>query len=67
MGVEHTKWMPDGSCRLWCPECDYRAKHNLVTGINRLVVRHVETTGHRVQVYRSQWKAVEPQGVEDVS
>lgn len=50
--------MPDGKPRAWCPECGWREKHDSLSGLNRLVVRHVRTTGHRVQAYRSQWKAV---------
>lgn len=56
--VGHTTWLPDGKVRAWCPECGWRKSWDGQGAANSAAVRHVASTGHRVQVYRSQWKTV---------
>jgi hypothetical protein len=53
-----SKWRQDGGFRARCYDCDFRMATK--TSPQSVVKRHVERTGHRVEVERSQWKLVEP-------
>lgn len=74
MTVRHLRWLPDTaddnpgdrSVRVWCPTCNWR-KTGSLANVNRAAVAHVERHGHRVQLYRRQWKAISPVREEDTN
>ena len=53
-----SKWRQNGKFLVRCYSCDFRMATK--TSPQAVVKRHVEQTGHRVEVSRAMWKIVEP-------